>query len=35
MRQRPGTDLTEQIIGLAIKVHRALDPDLLEAVYSR
>jgi GxxExxY protein len=26
-------DLTEEIIGLAIKVHRALGPGLLESVY--
>jgi GxxExxY protein len=35
MRQEPGSHLTEQIIGLAIKVHRALGPGLLESVYSQ
>jgi GxxExxY protein len=29
----PHQDLTEQIIGTAIEVHRALGPGLLEAVY--
>jgi GxxExxY protein len=31
----PGGELTEQIIGLAIKVHRTLGPGLLESVYNR
>lgn len=30
----PGPDLTDRIIGLAIKVHRKLGPGLLEAVYN-
>ena len=29
----PHRDLTEQVIGLAIKVHRGLGPGLLESVY--
>jgi GxxExxY protein len=35
MRPEPGPQLTEQIIGLAIQVHRALGPGLLESVYSQ
>lgn len=31
--RRMGEDLTSQIIGLAIKVHRKLGPGLLEAIY--
>ena len=31
--EQPGLALTDQIIGLAIKVHRKLGPGLLEAVY--
>jgi GxxExxY protein len=31
----PGGALTEQIIGLAIKVHRTVGPGLLESVYNR
>ncbi len=34
MTPEPGPALTEKIIGLAIKVHRALGPGLLESVYS-
>jgi GxxExxY protein len=35
MRPEPGSDLTARIIGLAIQVHRALGPGLLESVYSQ
>jgi GxxExxY protein len=35
MTREPGGALTEQIIGLAIKVHRAVGPGLLESVYNR
>jgi GxxExxY protein len=35
MHQEPGPQLTERIIGLAIKVHRKLGPGLLESVYSQ
>jgi GxxExxY protein len=33
--REPGGALTEQVIGLAIKVHRTVGPGLLEAVYNR
>ena len=35
MRPEPGPRLTERIIGLAMNVHRAIGPGLLEAVYQR
>ncbi|HEX3982059.1 MAG TPA: GxxExxY protein [Acidisoma sp.] len=31
----PGADLTYQIIGLAMRVHRRLGPGLLESVYEK
>jgi GxxExxY protein len=31
--EAPNSDLTDRIIGLAIKVHRKLGPGLLESVY--
>ncbi len=31
--RRPGTDITPQIIGAAIKIHRRLGPGLLESAY--
>ena len=34
-RAVPGHDLTYRIIGLAMRVHRALGPGLLESVYER
>jgi GxxExxY protein len=30
-----GSDLTHKIIGLAMRVHRKLDPGLLESVYEK
>jgi GxxExxY protein len=35
MAHEPGSHLTQQIIGLAIEVHRALGPGLLESVYNQ
>ena len=35
MTQLPAPTLTEKIIGLGIKVHRALGPGLLEVVYAQ
>jgi GxxExxY protein len=35
MNQEPTSALTEKIIGLAIRVHRAFGPGLLETIYNQ